>query len=350
MARRTIRSGGRSGGDYWPGFVDALASLLLVLIFVLTIFFIAQFFVGQALTGKDSALASLNDRINQLTELLALARADKSALEDQIKDLRASLDAETGKRAEAESQIAILMGELQTAKTGGSEAEAKVVVLQSDLDKQTQISSDALAQVELLNQQLAALRQQLATLEAALDAAEKRDEENQAVIADLGERLNAALAQKVQELQSYRSDFFGKLRAILGDRPDVIVVGDRFILPSEIFFESGSAEINEAGKRELSKIADVLIELNGEIPSEVNWILRVDGHTDKNPISTPEYPSNWHLATARALNVVLFMIGEGVPAKRLVPAGFGEFHPLDEGSNADALRRNRRIEFKLTEG
>ena len=328
MARGSFKSGGgRSNGDYWPGFVDALASLLLVLIFVLTIFFLAQFFLGQALSGKDSALARLNSRIAELTNLLALARSEKSALENQIADLRASLDQETGKRAEADSQIAILLGELETAKAGGSEAEAKIVVLQSDLDKQTQISAEALAQVELLNQQLAALRAQLASLEAALEAAEARDKENQAVIADLGKRLNAALAQKVQELQSYRSDFFGKLREILGDRPDVIVVGDRFILPSEIFFESGSAEINEAGKRELKKIADVIIELSEEIPGDVPWVLRVDGHTDKNPISTPQYPSNWHLSADRALNVVLFLIEQGVPAERLVPAGFGEYHP-----------------------
>jgi chemotaxis protein MotB len=200
-----------------------------------------------------------------------------------------------------------------------------------------------------LNQQIAALRRQLSAIEEALAASESRDRESQAKIADLGSRLNVALAQKVQELARYRSDFFGRLRQILGNRPGIRVVGDRFVFQSEVLFDSGKAEINPAGRAELDTLANALGDLEREIPTEIQWVLRVDGHTDKRPIQSPQFHSNWELSAARAIAVVQYLISKGVSPQHLVAAGFGEFQPLDVGENDEAYRRNRRIELKLTE-
>jgi chemotaxis protein MotB len=206
-----------------------------------------------------------------------------------------------------------------------------------------------MAQVELLNQQIAALRRQLAALESALEASENKDKESQARLSDLGQRLNLALAQRVQELSRFRSEFFGRLRAILGDRPDIRVVGDRFVFQSEVFFDPGSAVIQPGGRNELDKLAGALQELEKQIPKDVAWVLRVDGHTDIRPIASAQFPSNWELSAARAISVVQYLIGKGISPQRLVAAGFGEFQPLDTATTDDAFRRNRRIELKLTE-
>jgi len=222
--------------------------------------------------------------------------------------------------------------------------------LNKDLDAQKQISSRALAQVEALNQQINALRRQLAALEEALNASEQRDKESQARIADLGSRLNVALAQKVQELARYRSEFFGRLRQILSNRSDVRVVGDRFVFQSEVFFDVGSAAVSNAGKVELDKLASALVQLDGEIPPDIPWILRVDGHTDKKPLSgTGQFKSNWELSAARAISVVQYLVTKGVAPQRLMAAGFGEFQPIELGDTDEALKRNRRIELKLTD-
>jgi chemotaxis protein MotB len=221
--------------------------------------------------------------------------------------------------------------------------------LAGQLDNQKSLTSRAMAQVELLNQQIAALRRQLAALESALEASEGKDKDSQARIADLGQRLNLALAQRVQELSRFRSEFFGRLRAILGDRPDIRVVGDRFVFQSEVFFDPGQAVLQSGGRAELDKLAAALIELDRQIPKDIAWVLRVDGHTDVRPIASSAFPSNWELSAARAISVVQYLIGRGISPQRLVAAGFGEFQPLDPGTSDDAYRRNRRIELKLTE-
>ena len=221
--------------------------------------------------------------------------------------------------------------------------------LAGQLDNQKSLTSRAMAQVELLNQQIAALRRQLAALESALEASEGKDKDSQARIADLGQRLNLALAQRVQELSRFRSEFFGRLRAILGDRPDIRVVGDRFVFQSEVFFDPGQAVLQAGGRAELDKLAAALIELDRQIPKDIAWVLRVDGHTDVRPIASSAFPSNWELSSARAISVVQYLIGRGISPQRLVAAGFGEFQPLDPGTTDDAYRRNRRIELKLTE-
>jgi chemotaxis protein MotB len=328
--------------EYWPGFVDALSTLVLGIVFLLSVFMVVQFFLSQEVTGKDVALARLNAQIAQLTELLSLDKNAKADLDETIAGLRASLSAAEGDRDK-------FKGLYEGLGSGAADAQGRATALGNELDAEKRITARALAQVELLNQQIAALRRQLGALESALEASEQKDKEAQGRIADLGQRLNVALAQRVQELSRYRSEFFGKLRAILGNRPDIRVVGDRFVFQSEVLFDSGSAAIKPEGRAELDKLASALSELEKQIPSEIAWVLRIDGHTDVRPIASSQFPSNWELSSARAISVVQYLIARGIPPQRLVAAGFGEFQPLDTGGTDEAYRRNRRIELKLTE-
>jgi len=333
---------GDSGMNYWPGFVDALSTLILSIIFILTVFVVVQFYLQQEVAGKDTALNKLNAQIAQLTELLSMEKSGKSEAEDQLAQLRASL-------ATAEGDRDRYKGLFEGAGAGTAAAQGKVNELAGALEGEKKLSARALAQVEVLNQQIAALRRQLAAIEQSLDATEKKDKESQARIADLGARLNLALAQRVQELTKFRSDFFGKLREILGNRPDVRIVGDRFVLQSEVFFDVGKADLKPEATAELEKVGTALVELEKKIPTDIAWVLRVDGHTDLRPISGGVFKSNWDLSAARAIAVVQYLIGKGVSPQHLVAAGFGEFQPLDTAKTDDAYRRNRRIEFKLTE-
>jgi len=329
--------------NYWPGFVDALSSLLLVIIFLLSLFMLSQFFLGQEISGKDTAMTRLNAQIAELTELLQLEKVNSSDLESTIATLSATLTSATSERDRMAAQIAGF-------GAGGDSKDAQIAQLESDLTAEQDMSREATAQVALLNQQLAALRTQLAALEEALQASEATDTENRTQIADLGRRLNLALAQRVQDLSRYRSDFFGKLRQVLEGRSDVRIVGDRFVFQSEVLFEAGEATISAAGETEMAKLASAIKELETQIPADVNWVLRIDGHTDKRPINTPEFPSNWELSAARAIAVTKFFVAQGIPAQHLVAAGFGDSRPIDAGDTPEALARNRRIEFKLTDG
>src|SRR3954453_24047640 len=331
-----------SGMNYWPGFVDALSTLVLGVIFLLTIFVVVQFYLSQEVTGKDTALSRLNAQIAQLTDMLSMEKTGKVSLEETIAQLRASLMGAEGERDRAKAQY-------EGLASGASSAQGQVSALNSQLEAEKRNTVRVSAQVELLNQQISALRRQLAAIESALDTSEQRDKEAQARIADLGQRLNIALAQRVQELSRYRSEFFGRLSAILSDRPDIRVVGDRFVFQSEVFFDSGSAVVQPGGRAELDKLASALVELEKQIPKDVAWVLRVDGHTDTRPIASAQFPSNWELSAARAISVVQYLIGKNISPQRLVAAGFGEFQPLDPAPNDDAYRRNRRIELKLTE-
>ncbi len=329
--------------DYWPGFVDALSTMPLVMIFLLSVFMLAQFFLAREVTGKDSALQKLNREVEELTSLLTLERSSKTEAEGVAATLSASLEAE-------QKDNARLNGVIDSSKaaegTGG--ADARIASAQQQITAEQEVSAHALAQVEILNQQISALRRQLAALEEALTASEKSGEESQAKIADLGSRLNVALAQKVQELARYRSDFFGRLRQILGDRPGVSVVGDRFIFQSEVLFQSGQATLDPAGRDELDKLAAALVELEHEIPPDIPWIIRVDGHTDKKPIQSAQFPSNWSLSAARAIAVVQYLVGKGVPPQRPAATGFGEFQPIESGDSDEANKHNRRNELKIT--
>ena len=329
--------------DYWPGFVDALSTLLLAIMFVLSVFVLMQFLLSQEISGKDTALDRLNNQINELTQLLALEQSGRQDLEDQLSSLTATL-------AESEIERSRLQTLLDRGAGAADVAEERTQQLSDSLDEERKISSRAENQIRLLNQQISALRKQIAALEDVLEAAEEKDRESATKIADLGRRLNIALAQRVQELNRYRSDFFGRLREILGQREDIRIVGDRFVFQSEVLFSSGSAELNPEGLDEMSDLARILIEIGGEIPEEIDWVLRVDGHTDNVPISgTGPIKDNWELSSARATSVVRHLIESGVEPNRLVAAGFGEFRPLDTTDSDSARARNRRIELKLTE-
>ena len=423
----------RRSDNIWPGFVDALATLLLVIIFVLSVFMITHFYLSQALSGRDEALVRLNRQITEIAELLALERksneelrlnitqlsaslqdstrerdqlalnleetesqlaaaeqtvaADRDTIEAQLRDierLKRDVAALKSVRDELEDQVSSLSTSLDQSQTLATQLRDKTKKLETrladeqertalaqkeiddresrlaelqrlynestdSLEEEKNLSAAARAQVALLNQQLSAVRAQLSRLNAALEASEAKDTEQEAVIADLGRRLNVALARKVEELSRYRSEFFGRLREVLGNRRDIRVVGDRFVFQSEVLFASGSADIGVNGRSQLARLAATLLEIASKIPSEIPWVLRVDGHTDVIPIATARFPSNWELSTARAVSVVKFLIDQGIPAQRLAATGFGEFQPLDSGADEIGHRRNRRIEMKLTE-
>ena len=443
--------------EFWPGFVDALTSLLIVIIFLVLVFVLAQFFLNQAITGKDEALQKLNSQIAQLADLLAMEKAsnadlrlnigqlsaelqasanardealarvagvlserdalavklnqvtaqlaevkdkadeaqkvrkdledamksvevDREKLAVQLKELeqlRRDVEALRQVRAELEKQVAAANTDATTARDRSKELEAKLstqeertALAQKDLaqrdirlaellaqgetargelTREKQLSSEAQKQVELLNQQIAALRQQLARINEALQLSETKTKEQDVQIVDLGKRLNAALVSKVEELARFRSEFFGRLRQVLGDRADVRIVGDRFVFQSEVLFAVASAELNPEGKAQMGRLAASLRDIMGKIPKDIPWVLRVDGHTDKAPIHNAQFDSNWELSTARAVSVVKFLIEQGVPAERLAATGFGEFQPLDAARDDEiSRRRNRRIELKLT--
>ncbi len=466
---------GRNAVDIWPGFVDALATLLMVIIFLLMIFVVAQFYLSEALSGRDEALDRLNRQVAELANQLALeqeANADlqssvaqlsaelqstlaerdrfagelgslrglRDRLTSQVAELQDRIDSSDAERsrlaaalqaseallaersgqltstqatleerlkaleeatqklrlteealarseqayADSAAELARRMKELEEAnKTVTTERETvelqlrelaelrqDIIAMQAyreELEQQLQqmmrktktgeeellrereISAAAKAQLALLNRQLSQLRAQIAALNEALEASEARDKEQRAQIADLGSRLNAALASKVQELSRYRSEFFGRLRDVLGDRQDIRIVGDRFVFQSEVLFASGEAELGQAGKEQLGALARTLIDIAGRIPKDIDWILQVDGHTDRNPIRTEQFPSNWELSTARAISVVRFLQLQGIPARNLAATGYAEYQPLDPTNTPDAYARNRRIELKLTQ-
>ena len=328
----------REGGiDYWPGFVDALSTLLLVVIFLLSVFMLAQYFLSREVLGKDSALVKLERRIAELTDLLSLEQAARAEGTSEIDRLKAGLVA-------AQTETGRLRGALAASESAAGEAAAGGAALEAE----KRVSREALARIELLDQQIAALRRQIAALEQALEATESRDRESQARLADLGKRLNIALAQRVQELQKYRSDFFGRLKEILGNRQDIRVVGDRFVFQSEVLFPVGSDVMDDAGKAAIDRLAAAVVELEKEIPPEIGWTLRIDGHTDQRPVAG-KFKSNWELSAARAITVVRRLVENGVSPKHLVAAGFGEFQPLEDGTTEEVHARNRRIEIRLTD-
>ncbi|MCB5177242.1 MULTISPECIES: peptidoglycan -binding protein [Microvirga] len=333
------RRRGRQGTiNYWPGFVDALSTLLLAIVFLISVFMVGQFFLSRELSSRDTVLDRLNRQIAELTDLLSLERSSRRTVEENLNALQTTLQANEAERARLQGLI-----------DSGGVAEQRATELNTELEAQRQTTSRALSQVEILNQQIAAMRQQLAALEDALAASESRDRESQARIADLGSRLNIALAQRVQELARYRSDFFGRLRQILGNRQDVRIVGDRFVFQSEVLFPAGQAVLRPEAAGEIDRIASALLEVAREIPPDIPWVVRVDGHTDNRPIATAQFPSNWALSAARAIAVVQALVARGVDPRNLLAAGFGEYQPIDPGTTEEAYARNRRIELKLTE-
>lgn len=321
--------------DIWPGFVDALASLLLVIIFVLLVFALGQFFLSESLSGRDAALRALQGRISELAEVLALERKAKDAMSAEVGRLSAELQSSLVLRQSLEGQLEALTRRAEQAEAG--------------LSDEKKLSESGRAELALLNQQLAAMSEQLGQLAAALDASEKKAAEQQAHITTLGQRLNAALAGKVQELAQFRSEFFGRLRQALGDHPEIRIEGDRFVFPSEVLFAPGSAQLEPAGRAQILRVGETLRQVAAKIPADVEWILQIDGHTDRTPIATSQFPSNWELSQARAMSVLKLLQDSGIPANRLAAAGYAEYKPLEAGDGEAAYRRNRRIELKLTQ-
>lgn len=395
----------RTNTDIWPGFVDALATLLVVIIFLLMIFVIGQVYLSDALSGRDKALDKLNGQVSQLADMLEMERLANTDLRSNIESISSELRSSLAKRDQLDALIAGLRdekeglnqrlldaevineqvsAELEDAFKAIQVSEEKLTVqlatlaeLQHQVDalealkaelseelKDSRLAGEdkardledsqeetlqARAEVALLNQQLKALGQQISELNNLLDESAERDKTANAQIEALGNKLNMALASKVQELARYRSEFFGQLRKILGNRQDIQIVNDRFVFQSEVLFGSGSAVLGDAGKQQLAKLAGSLLEISRNIPTEINWLLQVEGHTDTDKISTAKFPSNWELSTARATSVVKFLIKNGIPANRLAAAGYGEFQPLDPRDDEIANRRNRRIELKLSQ-
>ncbi len=425
--------------NIWPGFVDALSALLMLVIFMLLIFTLAQAFLALTVSDRDTELDRLNARLSEISSALLLQQKTNQALSEKVASLRnqynqgifyqdalkeqiAELEkiVETDKetitvqlsekaqlqhdiialrevRADLELRIANLVGviadrdqnivqleteldkrltEIGMIRDNNKSLQAKLaaqenvtmlaqkeinrkefriqdlVTIVSDaeeaLSTEKKLSASAQANVKRLSLQIDDLKNQLDVISQALQLEERKTAGQQAELADLGQRLNTLLAQRVNELESYRSEFFGRLRQVLIENPNIRIEGDRFLLPSELFFASASATLGEQGKQELNKLAQILNEISLAIPDDINWILRIDGHTDRRPINSQRFPSNWELSTARAVAVVRYLVQQGVPPKRMTAAGFGEFHPVDSGQSAAAFQRNRRIELKLT--
>jgi chemotaxis protein MotB len=349
--------------DIWPGFVDALSQLLMVIIFILLVFTAGQFYLSAALSGRDAALHKLQHQVDALAQMLALEQTNNKELQQNGALVSTQLQSAEAERGQLSAQIGALKGELAAEQQKTAAAQQQIAARDERLRQlagraeqsatalaaQKGISSSALAQIDTLNAQIAALREQLARIAAALDLSEAKVKSQQGQIADLGQKLNIALVNKVEELARYRSEFFGRLRDILGNRPGIRIVGDRFVFQSEVLFAPGSAELDPGAKQALDPVFAALKEIAAEIPPDIDWILRIDGHTDRQPIHTAQFPSNWELSNARALSVVRDAIAHGIPADRLAATGFADTQPLDPGDTADAYRRNRRIELRLTE-
>ena len=318
-----------------------LSTLLMVFMFLLSVFMVAQYYVAREASGKDDALRRLTRQIGELTNLLSLEKGKAASSVNELAALQATL-------ASLRAENSKLQGFALDNDEKSRAAAGRLAGLSTEIDEQKKISNEAMAKVDLLNQQLLALRRQIAALNEALEASEKKDVAAQDRIKDLGARLNAVLARQVQELQRYRSDFFGRLRELLRDRKDIRVVGDRFVFQSEVLFPSGQATMTVEGLQAIDQLGDAIIELERSIPPEIDWALQVDGHTDARPISSANFPSNWELSTARSISVVRYLGSRGGSPRRLVAAGFGEFQPLEQGATEEVLRRNRRIELKLT--
>jgi chemotaxis protein MotB len=472
----TVRRRGDNGLTPWPGYVDALSTLLMVIIFVLLVFVLAQAFLSVSLTGRDKQLDRVNRQLAEVSDMLSLERGRSADLQQSIVQLnrdlaaasaaretlsqqftalrdqaaRATADrdtlrqerdrlsqqladaalqsqsaaaraetlqtqlAEASRRTDAANrETAAVAGQLGDTRRQLAEAQARLaemqkqmaeldqtvnadketvsarlselarlaeqnralLALRDELEKQAQdaaaramtdqqrraaveaqltdekrLGDSARAQIALLNRQVDELKAQLTSVARALDLAQTAQREKDTQIANLGQKLNIALASKVEELQGYRSEFFGKLRELLAHRPGIQIVGDRFVFQSEVLFPVGSADVTPAGQASITALAITIKDIAREIPPDINWIIRIDGHSDRQPIRPgAPFASNWELSAARAISVVKLLIAYGVPAEHLAATGFAENEPLDPSDTPDAYAKNRRIELRLTD-
>ena len=384
MALSRLGNTRRSENFTWPGFVDALASLLMVIIFVLMVFVLIQANLVYRVSGQDATLGEMRQQLASLSELLNIERRASADLAADLAQLQIQLDSSETERGALTEQLALAQAalgtrtsELTALTTKQAETEAalnaardaldeRLRALQmvegqlaltearnrtqqqkmQDLEAQTTASKAEVAQMTLV---LAGLRQRIEELSALLAEKDQQAKDDQIAIANLGKSLNNALASRVQELQQFRSEFFGRLRDVLKGRDDVQIVGDRFVFQSEVLFAPGQADIAATGQQQLSQLAVALADIAAKIPDDINWVLQVDGHTDNLPVRAGRYADNWDLSTERALSVVRFLVSQGVPAARLAATGYGEFQPLTSGDTTEDRRLNRRIELKITQ-
>ena len=350
------RRRGDNGLNAWPGYVDALSTLLMVLMFVLLVFVLAQAFLSVTLSSRDKQLDEVNQELAKLTDMLSLARSNAANLQASIAQLNQQVATGTEVRTALAQRLTVSQGLLaqanqaqQTLATQLAEANARAGTATQHATEAVKFSDTARAQIELLNQQVAQLKDQMAAVAKALDLAEAEGRDKDTQIANLGQRLNTALAAKVEELQQYRSEFFGRLRAVLANRPGISVVGDRFVFQSEVLFPLGSADLTDAGVTQMNALADTVKQIMPEIPANIHWILQVNGFTDRQPIKGGRFESNWELSAARAITVVKLLIADGVPAEHLAATGFADYQPLDAVDSPEAYAKNRRIELRLTD-
>ena len=384
MALARIGNARRVENFTWPGFVDALATLLMVIIFVLMVFVLVQVNLAYRVSGQDATLgemrqqlASLGELLNierrasadlaanlaQITSQLGASNADREELRTQLVNAQTSLRARmadiyklTAQQADARAALndararleermgalQLVEGRLAMEQAQNQSADNKIKVLEAE-------TTASKAEVLQLTNTLAALRLRIENLTGLLAEKDRQASRDKVAIANLGKSLNNALANRVQELQRFRSEFFGRLRDVLKGRDDVEIVGDRFVFQSEVLFAQGQANIGSEGQEQLAKLAVALADIAKKIPSDINWVLQVDGHTDNVPIRSGRYADNWDLSTERALSVVRYLNQQGLPAIRLAAAGYGEYQPLDQNDSDDARRKNRRIELKITQ-
>ena len=384
MALARIGNARRVENFTWPGFVDALATLLMVIIFVLMVFVLIQVNLAYRVSGQDATLGEMRQQLASLGELLNIERrasadlaanlaqitnqlnasnANRDELQAQLANVQAAIAARnsqianlTAKQADTEAALAAArnsledrLGALQLAEGQLAMAQAQNQSAANRIDALRAETTASKAEIAQMTGALAALRLRIEELTSLLAEKDRQATQDKVAIASLGRSLNNALASRVQELQRFRSEFFGRLRGVLKGRDDVQIVGDRFVFQSEVLFAQGQAEIAAEGRDQLAKLAVALADIATKIPKDINWVLQVDGHTDDIPIRAGRYADNWDLSTERALSVVRFLNQQGLPANRLAAAGYGEFQPLDAADNDDARRKNRRIELKITQ-
>ena len=384
MALARIGNARRVENFTWPGFVDALATLLMVIIFVLMVFVLIQVNLAYRVSGQDATLGEMRQQLASLGELLNIERRASADLAANLAQITNQLNTSNANRDELQAQLASVQAaiaqrnnEIARLAAKQADSEAALAAARSSLEERLgalQLAEGQLAMAQAQNQSaankidalhaettaskaqiaqmtgaLAALRLRLEELTSLLAEKDRQATRDKVAIASLGRSLNNALASRVQELQRFRSEFFGRLRDVLKGRDDVQIVGDRFVFQSEVLFAQGQAEIAAEGQDQLAKLAITLADIATKIPEDINWVLQVDGHTDDVPIRAGRYADNWDLSTERALSVVRFLNQQGLPANRLAAAGYGEFQPLDATDNDDARRKNRRIELKITQ-
>ena len=391
MALARLGGARRPDSYTWPGFVDALATLLMVIIFVVLVFVLIQVNLAYRVSGQDATLNTMREQIASLGEMLNVEKNQNADLSAELDRITSQLLIAEESRDDLSAQLVTVMAILQQREDALASAADALQDRNSEIARlnaeQAATSSDLAATREELEVRLAALlaaqaemrqnagritdleaeaaasraevvqmanamtalRQRLESLQALLANKEAQAARDKIAIASLGKSLNNALANRVQELQRFRSEFFGRLSKVLEGREDVQIVGDRFVFQSEVLFAQGQAAIGPEGQTQLAELAVVLNQIAVDIPADIDWVLQVEGHTDDIPVRAGRFTDNWDLSTERALSVVRFLAERGLDANRLAAAGYGEFQPLDPSGNETARRRNRRIEIKLTQ-